>query len=86
MKRKEEKKMPNVLFSAEETQKVAEEVAAKALIKFFEMIKQDIKNMNVPIDECEKAVLSPDQIVERTKMQAINIMDTYLEEARSLIK
>ena len=78
--------MPNVLFSAEETQKVAEEVATKALIKFFEMIKQDIKNMNVPIDECEEAVLSPDQIVERTKIQAINIMDTYLEEARSLIK
>lgn len=79
--------MPNISFSAEETQKIAEEVAAKALIKFFEMIKQDIKNMNVPIDECEKAVLSPDQIVERTKMQAINIIDTsYLEEARSFLK
>ena len=78
--------MPNISFSAEETQKVAEEVATKALIKFFEMIKQDIKNMNVLIDECEKAVLSPDQIVERTKTQAINIIDTYLEEARSLIK
>lgn len=78
--------MPNILFSAEETQKVAEEVAAKALIKFFEMIKQDIKNMNVPIDECEKAVLSSDQIVERTRIQAINIIDTYLEEASSLIK
>ena len=79
--------MPNISFSAEETQKVAEEVVAKALIKFFEMIKQDIKNMNVPIDECEKAVLSPDQIVERTKMQAINIIDTsYLEEARSFLK
>lgn len=78
--------MPNISFSAEETQKVAEEVATKALIKFFEMIKQDIKNMNVPIDECEKAVLSPDQIVERTKIQAINIIDTYLEDARSLIK
>lgn len=78
--------MPNVLFSAEETQKVAEEVATKALIKFFEMIKQDIMNMNVPIDECEKAILSPDQIVERTKTQAINIIDKYLEDARSLIK
>ena len=79
--------MPNISFSVEETQKVAEEVAAKALIKFFEMIKQDIKNMNVPIDECEKAVLSSDQIVERTKMQAINIIDTsYLEEARSFLK
>ena len=79
--------MAQVMFSVEETQKVAEEVATKALIKFFEMIKQDIKNMNVPIDECEEAVLSPDQIVERTKMQAINIIDTsYLEEARSLIK
>lgn len=78
--------MPNISFSAEETQKVAEEVATKALIKFFEMIKQDIKNMNVPIDECEEAVLSPDQIVERTKIQAINIIDTYLEDARSLIK
>lgn len=86
MKRKEEKKMPNVSFSAEETKKVAEEVAAKALIEFYEIIKQDIKNMNVPIDECEKAVLSPDQIVERTKTQTINIIDTYLEEARSLIK
>lgn len=79
--------MPNISFNVEETQKIAEEVAAKALIKFFEMIKQDIKNMNVPIDECEKAVLSPDQIVERTKMQAINIIDTsYLEEARSVLK
>ena len=78
--------MAQVMFSVEETQKVAEEVATKALIKFFEMIKQDIKNMNVPIDECEKAVLSLDQIVERTKTQAINIIDTYLEEARSLIK
>lgn len=78
--------MPNILFSVKETQEVAEEVATKALIKFYEMIKQDIKNMNVPIDECEKAVLSPDQIVERAKIQAINIIDTYLEEARSLIK
>lgn len=78
--------MPNISFSVEETQKVAEEVATKALIKFFEMIKQDIKNMNVPIDECEEAVLSPDQIVERTKIQAINIIDTYLEDARSPIK
>lgn len=78
--------MPNILFSTEETQKIAEEVATIALIKFYEMIKQDIKNMNVPIDECEEAVMSPDQIVERTKMQSINIIDTYLEEARSLIK
>ena len=78
--------MPNISFSVEETNNIAIEVATKGLIKFYEMIKQDIKNMNVPIDECEEAILSPDQIVERTKNQAINIIDTYLEEARSLIK
>ena len=78
--------MPNISFSVEETNNIAIEVATKGLIKFYEMIKQDIKNMNVPIDECEEAILSPDQIVERTRIQVINIIDTYLEEARSLIK
>lgn len=78
--------MAEIMFSLKETRQIAQEVAVEVTTNVLKDIKEDISNMNVHMDEAEKAILSPDQIVDMTKKQAQIIIEGYINDANSLDK